>query len=838
MFKSIEDILPYIEQPSRYLGGEVNSIKKDLKKIDLRVVLAFPDLYEIGSSHFGIQILYNILNLEENIAAERVFAPGPDMAGHLKSSGIPLFSLETRTPLADFDIIGFSLLYELNYTNILLMLDLAGIPFKSADRGENHPIVIAGGPCTVNPEPVADFFDAMVVGDGESVILEMARIALEWKAGASRDRNLLLSGWAGIEGVYVPSFFEAGYTSGGFQVVKPVKKGFERVRRAVVSDLDTAPFPDSPILPFSRPVHDRLRLEIARGCTRGCRFCQAGMIYRPVRERSPGVLLDLVDRALAATGYEDISLLSLSTGDYSCLTPLMKELISRYAQERVAVSLPSFRAGTLSQDIMELIRKVRKTGFTIAPEAGTPRLRAVINKNIEEKDIFDTVAWAFEMGWTTIKLYFMVGLPTETHDDIEGIVDLVMRLRRIRGAGAGRSRRAINVSVATFIPKAHVPFQWCSQIDTDTAWEKINYLRTRFRVSGLSVKWQNPETSMLEGLWARGDRRLSALLVAAYERGCRFDGWSDSFDFSKWSSAMEDAGIDPDFYLLRSRSIDEPLPWDHIDIRVSKAYLKKEYERALVGRQTADCRTDECTGCGVCDFKTILPRSAKNGLPESEGPGAKKTPAAWQRVVFEFERRGPARFFGHIEQMNIILRAIRRAGVVLMFSSGFHPKPKITFEDALPIGIESLCERFYINVAAPVMDPAMLAKRVNEHLPEGLYVSECRIAPRNKKVQSPLFYTYRADSKSDVFKESLIEKFMDAPSFPVRKKTKKGKVRVLDLKKMVSRIKRINNRSVVLQIDTSGGEGGAIRPGMALGPVFGLSETDLRGLRIIKLSAE
>ncbi|NOY70420.1 MAG: TIGR03960 family B12-binding radical SAM protein [Deltaproteobacteria bacterium] len=832
MFKSINDILPYVEKPSQYLGGEINSIKKDPKSVDLRIVLAFPDLYEIGTSHFGIQILYNILNQQERIAAERVFAPGRDMAGYLKSSHLPLCSIETHTPLAGFDIIGVSLLYELNYTNVLMILDLAGIPFLAADRDDTHPFIIAGGPCTVNPEPMADFFDAMVIGDGETVILEMARAWRKWKEDSTRDREALLVAWAGIEGVYVPSFFEPNYTPEGFQFVKPLRQGYERVRRAIVADLDKALFPDSPILPFGRPVHDRLRLEITRGCTRGCRFCQAGMIYRPVRERSPGILLELTRRALLATGYEDISLLSLSTGDYACLAPLMESLISRYAEDHIAVSIPSFRAGTLTPGVMGMIRKVRKTGFTIAPEAGTLRLRAVINKNISEKEIFDTISAAFEMGWNLVKLYFMVGLPTETDEDIEGIVDLVMRLRRISGVKARHGK--INVSVATFIPKSHVPFQWCSQIDLDTSRDKINYLRRRLKVPGVGFKWQHPETSMMEGIWARGDRRLSSLLVAAYEKGCRFDGWSDSFDFPAWLNAMEATGIDSKFY-LRTRSIDEPLPWDHIDTRASKAYLVKEYERSLCGEQTEDCREGECGGCGACDFKTIMPRPANPDLRPAPVRIAEKKQVAWQRVEVTFSRRELARFFGHIEQMNVILRALRRAGVILKFSSGFHPKPKITFEDALPIGVESLCERFYITVAAPV-EPARLASGINAELPEGLKISGCRIVSIKEKSHPPDLVTYRVDSIRPVFGEGPVEKFTNTPVFEVKKKTKKGGERVMDLKKRIRHMQRLNDSCLILQIDNSAQ--GSIRPDMVIRSIFGLSETELNSLRVIKLAGE
>ncbi|MGD9174714.1 MAG: TIGR03960 family B12-binding radical SAM protein, partial [Desulfobacterales bacterium] len=435
--KTIEDILPLVKKPSRYLGGEINQVKKDPTSVKLRFALAFPDLYEIGTSHFGMQILYHILNSHADIAAERVFAPGMDMDRHLRAAGLRLFSLESRHPLDHFDIIGFSLLYELNYTNILTILELSGIPFYAARRDESFPLIIAGGPCTCNPEPVADFFDALVIGDGESVILQLAECWLEWKKNSSSNKDALLKLWSTIEGVYIPAFFKPHYDDCGFQRLEPRYVDYTRVTRTLVADLDRVAFPHKPIIPFGKPVHDRLRLEVARGCTRGCRFCQAGMIYRPVRERSPDSLTDLCDQSISSTGYEDISLLSLSTGDYGCIVPLMERLMLRYASQNVAVSLPSLRAGTLTPELMELIKTVRKTGFTIAPEAGSQRLRDVINKNISDTEIIKTVKDAFDLGWQVIKLYFMIGLPTETEADLKALVDLVKSLRQIKKT-AGR----------------------------------------------------------------------------------------------------------------------------------------------------------------------------------------------------------------------------------------------------------------------------------------------------------------------------------------------------------------------------------------------------------------
>ena len=717
--------LASIEKPSRYLGSEINAIRKSVNETRLRVALAFPDLYEIGTSHFGLQILYHILNSQPDVAAERVFAPAPDMEAYLRHSERPLFSLESHTPLNQFDIIGFSLLYELNYTNMLTMLELSGIPWLASERDSSHPIVIAGGPCTCNPEPVAEFFDAMVVGDGEAVAVELVRAWFEWKQSGARDRQSLLERWCVIEGVYVPAFFKARYDASGLQTVIPRFDSYPTVRRAIAADLDNAPFPDHPVIPFGKPVHDRLRIEVSRGCSRGCRFCQAGMLYRPVRERSPGKVFDLAVQALGATGYEDLSLLSLSTSDYGCIVPLIQRLMGRYASERVAVSLPSLRAGTLSPDLMDLIRQVRKTGFTIAPEAGSQRLRDVINKNISEPEIIETVGSAFRMGWQLVKLYFMIGLPTESDEDLNAIVDLAFRLRKLKGP-AGR-RGQINISVATFIPKPHTPFQWAAQLALTESRDRLRWLQERLKSVGIEFKWQNPEMSRLEGIWARGDRRLGPVLRAAHRRGCRFDGWSDHLNFKAWMEAFTDTGVDPDFYLTRTRDIREPLPWDHIDILVDKGFLAAEWEKALTeSGLTADCRFGACNACGVCDFKAIAPRvHSQMALQRGEtghSTGVRSDP--YRRLQVSYSKLGPARFFGHLELVNIFFRALRRAGIRLKYSEGFHPKPKVAFDNPLPTGMESEDERMIISVAEGVT-PAALLMRLNAQLPEGLHVHTC-----------------------------------------------------------------------------------------------------------------
>ncbi len=834
--QSMKDMLPLIEKPSRYLGNEKNSVKKDIEKISLHIALAFPDLYEIGMSHFGLQILYHILNEQSHIAAERVYAPGSDLAAHMTSSGIPLSSLESGTPLSKFDIIGFSLLYEMNYTNVLMMLDLAGIPFYASDRDESFPVIIAGGPCTVNPEPVAEFFDAMVIGDGESVIVEMTRAWMTWKDGGRDGKNSLLRDWSKIEGVYVPSFFQPVYDGQDFKAITPKYDDCKKVRRTIVADLNQASFPDVPVVPFGRPVHDRLRLEVARGCTRGCRFCQAGMIYRPVRERTVENLMALTEKSIVATGYEDISLLSLSTGDYGCLSPLMQDLFHSYSSENIAVSFPSFRAGTLTPEIMNLIKQVRKTGFTIAPEAGSERLRAVINKNISEQEIFDTVSSAFELGWKLIKFYFMIGLPTETKEDRYAIVDLVKRIRQ-KLKSEGRKPN-INVSIGTFIPKPHVPFQWSPQLSLEESKDIIFDLKRQLKMPGVEFKWQKPEVSLLEGLWARGDRRLSRLLEVAYRKGCCFDGWSDRFDYPLWMSAIQEAEVDINYYTTRARSADEPLPWDHIDTGISKAFFVSEYENALTGKSLADCRFGDCQDCGVCDFDKIMPvYYAPEKAPGAlfSGKGTKhplpSDPNDDERIEIVYSKTGAAKFFGHLEMVNLFTRAIRRAGIKLKYTQGFHPKPKMSFHNPLPVGMESEEESFYITLREPA-DCEEIILSVNDQLPEGLFVTDCRNILANKRPEPSDTAEYRMTVSDEIFEDQKITAFNEASDWMVVRTTKKGRKKQIDLKEIVLNLELLNRQTLKMQLKIV--EGTSVKPADVIQSIFQLSDTSIRSAEFIK----
>ena len=593
----LDRILPAVEQPARYVGGEWNSTFKNWDAVAVHVALAYPDLYEVGMSNLGLAILYELLNSEADVLAERAYAPAADMEKAMREAGIPLYSLESHRPLAAFDMIGFSLAYELNYSNVLNMLDLADIPVYATDRSDNHPVIIGGGSMTYNAEPMADFFDLFVVGEGEEVTLELVDLYRETLVVGRGSRRDFLERAAHIPGIYVPALYAVSYEADGtVAAVAPAAEGVPpRVTRRIVPALPPAPV--HLVVPYVNIVHDRASVEIQRGCSHGCRFCHAGIIYRPVRSRPREEVIEAVDAVLRNTGHEEVALLSLSSSDYPDMELLLKELLARHQEHQISFSLPSLRIDSFSVQLAALTQERRKTGLTFAPEAGSQRLRNVINKGVDEADLLQTAEAAFSTGWRRIKLYFMMGLPTETDEDIEAIVRLTHGVREV---GRRVSRRAIevSVSVSTFVPKSFTPFQWTVLLDHDSIRRRQEILKTRLRGKGLSVSWHEPASSLLEAALARGDRRLSGVIYRAWRAGARFDAWGDRLKPEIWWKAFEEAGLSPDFYARRVRPLSETSPWDHIDVGVSKRFLAREWERSLRGELSAGC-LDRCMGCGI-----------------------------------------------------------------------------------------------------------------------------------------------------------------------------------------------------------------------------------------------
>ena len=603
MVKLEQEMLQAVEKPARYTGGEWNAQPKDSAAVLCRIALAMADVYEVGMSNLGLKILYEILNRRDDIAAERVYAPWLDMEEEMRRRGIPLFSLETFREISSFDILGFSLQYELLITNTLNMLDLAGLPLHAAERTDEQPFVIGGGPCVYNTEPIADFFDFFVLGDGEEIVVEVCDALIDWKKEGRPDgRRGFLRRAARIPGVYVPSFYAPEYDAQGmFTGLRILDEAASpQIYRRVVKDLDAAPFLEKPVVPYLGIVHDRLMLELFRGCTRGCRFCQAGMAYRPVRERRPETLESLARTLFDSTGYNEMSLTSLSSADYSCLSPLVDGLLAGTQGERVSFSLPSLRIDSFSVDIAERLQQVRKSGLTFAPEAGTQRLRDVINKNVTEDDLLHSVRTAFEQGWKAVKLYFMMGLPTETDEDIVGIAELAQKVVDCYKEVKGKRGVKVTVSVSCFVPKAYTPFQWFAQVPQEEFERRQRLLKESIRDRAISFHYHDARASVLEGALSRGDRRLSAVIETAWRNGAKFDGWTDQFKEEVWHAAFESCGIDPAYYSRRERALDEALPWAHTSPGVSQDFLRREWQRAQEAALTHDCRREACTGCGVC----------------------------------------------------------------------------------------------------------------------------------------------------------------------------------------------------------------------------------------------
>ncbi len=703
------------QNPSRYINSEINSIiKPNDSSIIIKSALAFPDTYEVGMSHLGLKILYDIINSLPYASAERVFSPWHDFEEYLRRQKLNLSSLESGCPLKDFDIVGFSLQYELSYTTVLNMMDLGGIPLYAEERlaaQGSMPIIIAGGPCAVNPSIMSPFIDAFLAGDAEEAIVELYEKARQWKLHGDGQRKTFLKEIANIEGFYVPL----------------VHTSQDKIKRRFIQNLDNAPYPIKPVVPYAEIVHDRIAIEVSRGCTMGCRFCQAGVIYRPLRHRSPENILNIAERSLNNTGYEEVSLTSLSTGDYPHLLYVIREFNRRYGKSKVSLSLPSLRVASVDRDVLKEIRSVKKTGFTIAPEAATERLRNVINKDFSEEDYEKTLKAIFSEGWLNLKLYFMIGLPTEKDEDIEAIPHMVMRALKI---AKKNTRRFVNISVTVspFIPKPHTPFQWHGQASLEDISRKLLYLKNEMGKKKIKFKGHNEKMNLLEAAFGRGGNNLSPLVYKAWQLGCRLDAWTEMFDYNKWQDAMEKTGIDCSSFAQRHFSMDELLTWDNIDSGVSKSFLSKEYERALIGEKTPDCSKV----CGVCGLQC----STISAKSDNEAGGSKYTNAVTEipadiviseptaiRMRVQYSKTGSLHYLSHHELMNAILRALRRAKIPVLFSQGFHPAPLVSFGPPLSVGVAGEREYFDMEIKAP-FDVIFYMNNLNSTLPQGIQIEK------------------------------------------------------------------------------------------------------------------
>jgi len=821
------NLLLKITHPSRYIGEEVNSVKKDIQGVDVSIALIFPDIYEVGMSHQGLKILYKILNGFEWIAAERVFSPWTDLEEELRAGKIKPTSLESYRPLNSFDIIGFSLQHELCFSNILTILDLSGVPFLALDRDESFPLIIAGGPACFNPEPIADIFDAILVGDGEEATVEICKAVRKAKKEGLKKSDLLME-LKRIEGVYIPSFFRPHYTHDGiFEHMEPLYGDYKEVHKSIVRDIDMYPFPDDQVVPFASLVHDRLAIEIARGCTRGCRFCQAGIIYRPVRERGAGSIVKKLDQALQKTGFEEVSLLSLSSGDYSCIAPLIKELMDRNSGKKIAVSLPSLRIDSLDPSWLEEIKRVRKTGFTLAPEAGNDRLRRIINKTLTDEDIMNMARDLYGAGWNLIKLYFMIGLPGESEEDV---LDIIRLAKRVAGLAKGRGRREIlNVSVSTFVPKSHTPFMWSPQISLEESVRRVNIIRDGLKGTRIHVKWNQPELSWLEGIFSRGDRRLAMALVVAWRLGARFDAWAEHFKIDTWEEAFQRSGIDPEYYLHREMSLEEIMPWDHIKSGVSKEYLVREWKRAFEEKATPDCR-DKCLDCGVCDHREIDPVIHKDFLvPPTEKISETYAETDIRKYRMTFSKTGQASYLSHLELARLFMRAFRRAGLNMVFSKGFHPMPRISFSAALPVGTGSIHETLNIELYG-IIPPMILKGALNSQLPEDIRITLVEDISNLKK-EALIESHYRITLDGIEVDRACLDVFINSTSFPITKTTR-GAEREVDARCLVKSIGFADPDT--LNLVTSHVSGPEIKPAYIIKEIFGLRDDQIPFINILK----
>ncbi len=802
-WKNIETILPMVKRPGRYIGNEINIIrKKNDKSIKVRFVLAFPDVYELGISNTGLQILYHILNQEKWISAERVYSPWKDMEVKLREKKIPLYSLETKDSIKNFDVLGITLQYELLYTNIINMLDLAQIPIWQKDRKEDSPLVIAGGPCSYNPEPISDFLDCVVLGDGEKVVIEIAQVIKKAKNN-KLSRQDTLKALSTVKGVYVPSFYAVNSNHQNKKYIHPINKDIPDIIRArIVTQLSQNSYPYKPLVPLINVPQDRYSIEIMRGCTNGCRFCNAGIIYRPLREKTVADILELVRKVINSTGYDEISLSSLSTLDHSNIFELLVKLHKSLKNKNISLSFPSLRADSFNEAIANICLDFKQDRLTLAPETGTQRLRDVINKNLTDEQIFKTIEIAFKNGWSRVKLYFMIGLPTEKEEDIQGIVDFTHQAVNL--ARKFRKKR-IHLAISPFSPKPWTPFQWEKWDGVDSLQTKIKYLQKKIIHPQVKMSWEDINVSKLETILGRGDRKLSKVIFEAWNRGATFDSWTDQFDFNKWLTAFNNNNIKMEDY-LSEKSIEDPLPWDHLNKGITKSFLLNERNKAYLAHKTSDCRKSSCNKCGLMDNPVCKKIIAKKNITTKNS--IKKDISFFKKnkmnnqintivypVRISYAKNSELRFTSHLDTIRIFQHSLRRAKINLAYSQGFHPRPKISPGPPLPLGLCSSNE--YLDTQLLNSYPPDLNEQLNEYLPPGITILKSKMitkkTPSLTSIISLASYCVTFNYQINVYNlQENISKILKSNTLKVTR-TKKGKQKTVDIRTFIDKLYIENN---------------------------------------------